>query len=300
MHITKAIIFLALALMNSAHAKRGAAPQQAATFPDSGACTEIDLRTSTCPDGRPRMPALRNQGETNFCFAYSIADFYSFTSCRNYSGLSAGLQANLKFMNENPNPRNTAEQLNTGMATAGAHTLIQRAGGICLEEDFPSNRQEIMSDRSYSRFLATVWTQRREINPLRCRVQEVPSIEFTTIDRPVDRSIESNGVTTQRQIMDAVNASLERNSPIIMNYNPAILEERNLPIDPQSGHVSMIVGRKMIGGVCQFLVRDPTPVQNSAWTMDNGYVWIPRTHLVPHIGEISTGRQTSPDCPPNQ
>ncbi len=300
MHITKALLILLLAIANSAHAKRTATPQQAVTFPDSGDCSEIDLRTATCPDGRLRMPALRDQGTTNFCFAYSIADFYSFTSCRNFSGLSAGLQANFKFMNENPNPRNTSEQLNTGMATASAHGLIQRAGGICLEEDYPSNRREIMTEQRYTRFLTSVWSQRRETNPLRCRLHEVPSIEFTTIDRPVDRSTESNAVTTQRQIMDAVNASLERNTPIIMNYNPAILDERILPVDSQSGHVSMIVGRKMIGGVCQFLVRDPTPVQNSAWTMDSGYVWIPRTHLVPHIGEISTGRETSPDCPPNQ
>ncbi len=299
MNICKSILLVGLLVWNSAFAGSGA-KNEAATVPDSGPCTEIDLRTATCPDGRPRMPALRNQGETNYCFAYSLADFYSFTGCRNYSGLSTGLQANLKYMSENPNPRNTSEELNTGMPTAGANGLIQRAGGICLEEDFPSNRQEIMSEERYTRFLRSIWSQRRETNPLRCRIQEVPQIEFTTLERPLDRATERNALDRQREIMNAVNVSLERNSPVIMNYNPAILDDRNLAADPRSGHVSMVVGRKIIGGVCQYLVRDPTPVQSTAWTLDNGYVWIPRTHLVPHMSEVSTGRETTPFCPPTQ
>lgn len=292
------VIALILGTLSVGYAQkptRSQGPQ--ASFPDSGSCSEVDLRTQTCPDGHPRMPPVRNQGETNYCFAYSLADLYSYVSCNNFSGLSTGLQANLRFMQENPNPTFNSESLDTGMPTIVANNMIRNAGGICLEADYSSYRNEIMAERSYSRFLTSIWRQRRERNPLGCRIQQVPHLDITTIERALDRSEETNAIERQTQIMDVVNTSLERNSPVIMNYNPNIIDDRFTPVNAASGHVSMIVGRKMMNGTCHFLVRDPTPVRNSAWTEDHGYVWIPRSNLIPHINEVSTAREVTPDCP---
>lgn len=249
------------------------------------ACGEIDLRQDMCPNGQPRLPALRNQGNTNYCFAYTLTDYYSYLTCSNLSGLSAGLLANLAGVEASPGHDKSgdapsAEYLNRGSTIENADRHIRSRGGICTEQDYSSDREEIggKSEDSLYAFLEPIWQNRAQPNVLNCTPQALPPITWRTL------------VNYDTNIRHTIHDELSHHRPVPINYPGQVVSQAQLAPRSQPSHYVMVVGKKRIGGVCHLLVRDPTPVRETPWVMDNGYVWVPETNMIEQIREVSIGQ----------
>lgn len=255
----------------------------------ASACEEIDLRTDRCEDGRSRLPAVRDQGLTNYCWAYSLADYYSFTTCQDYSGLHVGLSVNMSYRDSHPAVQKLAAGdtgaklpsgphlvLNSGMQVQEGHRVVRSLHGACLESDFSSNRQEIREGAAFDRFLSNYYDRRMDRDPISCQKRSIPEVDFT---------IEAN----DREFGRSLHASLSRRSPVFLHFNPEIVTNRNAKRG--AGHVALVVGRKMHRGRCQLLVRDPTPVTTTAWPRtQDGYVWIEEGALMGATADITTAQ----------
>lgn len=273
------VVFWVFAVMSLGH------PAAKAEGHDRSGCSRVDLRTAKCPSGEPRLPPLRDQGATNYCYAFSLADYYSFVSCKNFSGLYVGLRSNLVFAQHNPNGAkaggtvkknlNEAAGLNSGMSIPMAHEQMQRARGLCLESDFRSDRRQIMSESAMASFLNEVWTKRNDRSSLNCPLQRIPDITWTT------------AAERGRSAAQAIHASLDRGAPAIINFSGDIVTNPRAR-GARPDHIGMIVGRRMHNGRCQLLVRDPTPITRTPWGNDQGYVWIPEETMLRNTAEVTT------------
>ncbi len=249
------------------------------------ACGEIDLRQDLCPSGQPRLPALRNQGNTNYCFAYTLTDYYSFLTCSNLSGLSAGLLTNLAAFEADPtNDKSgqppSAERLNRGSTIENADRQLRARGGICTEQDYSSDREEIggKPEDSLDAFLEPIWQNRDQPNVLNCTPQALPSLTWRTL------------LNYDANIRHTIHDELSHHRPVPIDYPGEVVSVAKLAPRSQPSHYVMIVGKKRIDGVCHLLVRDPTPVTETPWVTDNGYVWVPETKMIEQIREVSIGQ----------
>lgn len=249
---------------------------------DADACGEVDLRLASCPNGQPRLPGLRNQGSTNYCFAFTLADYYSYMTCSDLSGFYAGLQTNLTSVAQNPHsdkvtgvPDSTS--LNRGSSIERADELLRSAGGICSEQDFTSNRSELQgkSEDPLFAFFEQIWQRRTEPNVLACAPRALPAVTWNTL------------LNYSPAIRETIHEELTHNRPVPINYAGELMSNAQLESHAPPTHYVMIVGRKKIGGRCHYLVRDPTPVYETPWVLDNGYAWIPETQMLEQIREVS-------------
>lgn len=122
-------------------------------------CTTIDLRGDTCADGSARLPALRNQGRTNYCSSFATIEIYSYATCRRLSALSMGILNDIAPADPSKGGDDT---VNNGGSPAGLHARFatQPNMGPCLESDFPSSPIEILGKlkgkNKFQRFVAKV------------------------------------------------------------------------------------------------------------------------------------------------
>lgn len=122
-------------------------------------CSMIDLRGDTCANGSARLPALRNQGRTNYCSSFATIEIYSYATCRRLSALSMGILNDIAPADPSKGGDDT---VNNGGSPVGLHARFaaQPNRGPCLESDFPSTPQEILSGlkgkNKFQRFVAKV------------------------------------------------------------------------------------------------------------------------------------------------
>ncbi|HRK07558.1 MAG TPA: hypothetical protein PLZ57_07290 [Pseudobdellovibrionaceae bacterium] len=280
-------------------------------------CESVDLREERCPNGASRIPAARDQLRTNYCFANTLADVYSYNDCVNYSALHLGLSSHLQDRRDRAaNPRAEplkSNSLNLGASVESTNELIRRAGGLCLEENFSSRRRELMHPAQLERFLQSFATPAGQSRLSRaCSPRQPGGLEIATTRR---RDVIAQYQEAQPNIPNAhridgplgltIHEALNERQPAMINFASLILSGPPEPAKPgqrpeepsQPDHYSSIVGRREINGRCHLLVRDSNPVSNSRWPRDGQLLLIPEDALLPHINEVAVPQPRSPLAP---
>lgn len=234
-------------------------------------CTRIDLRSETCPDGSSRLPPLRSQGMTNYCFAYATTEILSYASCRHFSALSSGLLANLQSTAPLKDPSNP---INLGGNPRNLVQLLSAPNqGPCLESDFASSPEEILGEPSSGQdFLMGFYNRRNSSNPLNCTRQTVTRI---TLNSPLASTPDYSDVTNT-QLQQALTNALEVNRvPAIVHVDSAVVFD-NKPASPTrpevvgANHYVNVVGRQWRtdsdgAGHCYYMYRDQYSMTESPW-----------------------------------
>lgn len=265
------------------------------------ACAPLDLRDERCSSGASRIPSPRDQLRTNFCFANTLADVYSYNDCAPYSALHLGLSSHLQHRREqqqNPNAEPPkSDSLNLGASVESTNELIRRAGGLCLESQFSSRRRELMHPAQVERFLQSFATPEGQARLSRdCSPRQPGGLEIATTRR---------SAASPAELTAAIHRALNSRQPAMINFASGVLSGPSEPPKPghtpeapgQPDHYSNIIGRREINGRCHFLVRDSNPIGNSRWPRDGHALLIPADALVPSINEVAVPRPTSPLAP---
>lgn len=250
------------------------------------ACAPVDLREDRCPDGSPRLPPPRDQGMTNYCFAYALTNLYSHSNCVAYSPLSTGLLVNRIFESSGaaslivkPGGNVDHNTLNRGFSPMQADQLMRDAQtGPCLESEFSSDDKSTLCDlfapgpavEELLQSLATI-TQ-GQTSPLRCRPRPVENVNL-------ELSIQNTEAAIER--------TLDRRQVAVVHLDSNIFRQRNLL--PRGGdHYVSLVGRRMINGTCHYLVRNSGRADaNPTWPTEGHYdQWVPRTNVHSTVDEV--------------
>lgn len=271
-------------------------------------CSEIDLRGELCPDGTPRLPPLRSQGLTNFCFAYATTDVISYSSCRIYSALTSGIIANIT--NTGAPLKDPGNPVNLGGSPRNLLNMLRTAGnGPCLESQFPSSPTVIMpqakeegvdEDRLHD-YLMGYYNRRTESNPLACERQPVTGITFNERLVPVEQN------PTNLQLLRALREALEtRQVPAVLQVISSVVMSNQevsaaRPANIRTDHYISVVGRKWLNGHCHYLYRDQNSMRGSPWpraedhpdqaasslpSSDYFYIWVREENLLNNADDV--------------
>ena len=266
-------------------------------------CTPIDLRGVRCADGSNRLPALRSQGMTNYCFAFATTEILSYATCRHLSALSSGLLGNL----QNTAPlKDPANPINLG---GNPRQLVNtlHARGPCLESAFPSSPLAIRPDERAKNspapspsgfdFLMSFYNRRNSANPLNCQSQDVRSVRLNSaLPTPL----------TNSNLRQAINTALEdKQQPAGVHVNSAIALDNSAtpserPEQVATDHYVNIVGRQWVNGHCHYMFRDQNPMRGSPWPRvpnnpnqatselsdDYFYIWVREENLLNNIDDV--------------
>lgn len=268
-------------------------------------CTRVDLRGDRCANGSNRLPALRSQGMTNYCFAYATTEIISYATCSNLSALSAGLIANI----HNSEPlKNISNPINLG---GNPRNLLRtlRAYGPCLESAFPSSPLAIRPDErpknspapspSGFDFLMGFYNRRNSPNPLGCESQSIGSVAFNDA-LPAAEQI------TNTDLQLALNAALNSNVPAGVHVDSSVALDNAVPPATRpalvgTNHYVNVVGRQWINGHCHYMFRDQYPMTDSPWPRVDAhpneapstlpshqffYIWVREENLLNHSDDV--------------
>jgi hypothetical protein len=253
-------------------------------------CSSVDLREERCPDGSPRLPAPRDQGLTNYCFAYSLTNLYSHSNCVAYSPLSTGLLTNRIFVSSGaaaliakPGGNHNSNSLNRGFSPMQADQLIREARlGPCLESEFPSDVISLPENKSRCNFVEP-WVAVEELLQSLASITQGQSAPLSCTRRPLE-NVDLQLSTTDTE--EAIERTLDRGKVAVVHLDSKIFQQQGL-LARGGDHYVSVVGRRMINGTCHYLVRDSNRIIDRAWTTDGDYdQWIPSTNVLSTVDEV--------------
>lgn len=280
-------------------------------------CSDIDLRSET-------MGPNRYQGKVGWCFAYATADVASYKLGKK---ISASSLAFTYYQALQPDVKDLKISTLTGGNDQG--TLNYSNEELCLEEDMPSENfsvpecnfntsdiQEVLSfienkiqsknELSYcdkkifntlfpnlteddinsigSNDQITVYKKLLSFNKLNCQYKKIRSLKISL----------KNGLSTSPNLINDVDIQLEKNNPVVINYNAGFLVN-NADLKAYYNHYSSIFGRRLNKETnkCEYLIRNTWGTDCSVYPKEiqkkceAGSVWIEREQINKNLINVS-------------
>jgi hypothetical protein len=269
-------------------------------------CSEIDLRNET-------LGPNRYQGSVGWCFAYATADVASYKLGKKISAPSLAFSY---YQTLQPDVKNIKISTLSGGNDQGALNFSKEE--LCLEEDMPSENFAVpncnFNTRNIQDVLSFIENKLQSKTALSSCDQKIFNTLFPNLNADDINSIGSNdqisiynkllsmnnlncqykkiraprlslknGMSPAPNYIKDVDAQLENNNPVVINYNAGFLLNN---ADPKVfyNHYSSIFGRRLNKETnkCEYLIRNtwgtdcsiyPKEIQKNC---DAGSIWIER------------------------
>lgn len=274
----------------------------------ANSCSTVDLRRTR---GGQVIGHPRNQGAMGWCSPFSMADFISYYTGRKISALGVAINWSHRYQGEIVRMRRRLNDEVPALQPAGISNQAALYEGVrnrfqCLESDLPSddNRPgQLRASLEAVINLKRQYDRTGQCSPpgIRTIQQVFPRLQGPQILRILDHSqiqdlhqnlqssnCRNNNISLPRWRLQTstqwtkVDEKLNSGWPLIVSYNANVL--RN-PANREGrvNHASLIVGRRMRGGKCEYLVRNSwgrsCGYYHPTLPCEQGHVWIPRDSL---------------------
>ncbi len=287
---------------------KASSPQNKYIDPDQ--CSSVDLRNHFGP--------VRDQGEIGWCYAFATADFIGYKIGVDVSAVDLAIN----YLAEKQ--RSTAPSDDgKGGSLLGLIDQVNRIG-ICKESDSPSN---LFSNSDGNEWFRSVLKNTWDESWLGQLFNQCVGSESSSSCQGEHDKLDQQGLPGQKTwpesslygqnskkckdkklrvhlpepkcyykvsgddnfqslvIDKELTAKIAK--PIYLSYHNSFLMIKSPDND---AHDSLIVGRRLNAGVCEYLIRDSygpdCKQRNSKFKCENGNIWIPKELLFQHVKKI--------------